>query len=142
MIESVRKLKGLRRVPFGDDLTPLNSAPVRTGLRIQQENIAAASVWTSMIDAVEHRFYVSAIGLVGWKGILGMRECLMRLAKRNCDVKILTMDPENPALPAMNNPTITSAAAESLSQRIASSREWFQETLAGNPRAEVRAIRN
>lgn len=142
LIENVRKLKGQRRVPFGDNLTPLNGGAGPAGLQIKQENIAAASVWTGMIDATQRRFYVSAIGLTGWKGILGMRESLMALGTRECDVRILTMSETNPALPMMSNPNISSATAGSLASRIESSRDWFRETLKGNPRAAVRAIKS
>lgn len=142
LIENVRKLKGKRIVPFGDNLTPLNGAPVGADLQVKKENIAAASVWTSMIDAVERRFYVSALGLTGWKGILGMKESLVALGQRGCEVRILTMHSANPALPMLLNPDITTGDKDALTKRVDGARDWFKATLRDNPRASVRAIRN
>jgi len=142
LIEHVRKLDGRRRVPFGNNLAPLGEgATAAPGLQVRQENIAAASTWTSLIDGVRRRLYVCAFGLTGWKGIKGMRESLVALAGRDCEIRILTMDASNPAVPMMVNPDISSTAVEAMGSRIDSSREWFKEIFAGLPNVGVRAIK-
>jgi hypothetical protein len=142
LIESVRKLEGRRRVPFGDNLAPLGGkAGGPDGIEFKPENMQAASDWARLIDGVQHRLWISAFGLTGWKGIDGMTDCLRRLAERNCEVRILTIDESNPALPMMMNPEISGSEPDAMAARVAAARSWFKQTLSANPRAEVRSIR-
>jgi hypothetical protein len=143
LIESVRKLDGRRRVPFGDALAPLGGkGPGAGGLQVNPETTASAGALKTLIGGAKTRFYVSAIGLTGWKGIPGLRESLSALAARGCEIRVLTMDAENPALPMMTNPGISSDAAGSLGGKIDSSRDWLRELFKDNPKAAVRTIRS
>ena len=141
-IENVRKLKGMRRVPFGDNLTPLNARSEQaSGLKIEPDSMASPAYWTELVDRAKARFYISAFGLAGWKNIPGMRKSLINAGERGCEVRLMTMDPASPGFAALANPDIVVGRIDSLGDAIVEARNWYASVLQNNPRSEVRAIR-
>jgi hypothetical protein len=141
-IENVRKLKGTRRVPFGENLTPLNAQAVESGLKISPESMAAPPFWINLIERAQRRFYVSAFGLTGWKTFRNMRATLAATGPRGCEVRMMTMDETSSSFDAMVNPDILTSSIDGMRIAVGEARKWYADALAGNPLAEVRAIRN
>jgi hypothetical protein len=70
-----------------------------------------------------------------------MREALAAVATAGCDLRILTIDAQNPALACMLNPDVTTSVAGQ-AERLADARSWFANAIKGGPHAEVRALRH
>lgn len=140
MIESVRRLKGKRAVPFGNNLTPLNSAAADLPYQLQNETNASAEYWRQLVGSARNRLYLGGIGFTGWKGMPGMREELRATAVTGCDIRILTMDGQNPAFPHILNPNVTAHDHASQGQSLVEARAWFRSAIQDGQKAEVRAL--
>ena len=138
-IENVRKLKGIRRVPFGESLTPLNAPVAGSGLKIAPESMAGPPFWIDLIDRAQRRFYVAGFGLTGWKTFRNMRASLAATGPRGCEVRMMTMDESSASFRAMLNPSILTSSAEGLGVAVGAARRWYADALAENPHAAVRA---
>jgi len=142
MIESVRRLQGKREVPFGNNLIPLNATSAALPYSVTQETNATAEFWLKLVSGARHRLYLAGIGFTGWRGIPGMREALGSAGSAGCDIRVLTMDAQNPAFQYMLNPEVTSTDPVTQGPRLAEARSWFKSAVAGIPTAEVRAMRS
>jgi hypothetical protein len=70
-----------------------------------------------------------------------MRETLGEVASSGCDIRVLTIDAENPALGCMLNPDVTTSVAAQ-AERLVEARSWFGKAIKAGPKAEVRALRH
>jgi hypothetical protein len=142
MIDSVRRLQGNREVPFGDNLIPLNASGAVLPYVLKNETNSSAGDWLQLVDQTRNRLYLAGIGFTGWRTIPGMREALGTAIAVDCEIRILTMDIQNPGFICMMNPDITSANVANYGPGIADARSWFQAILKDSPRSAVRAVRN
>jgi hypothetical protein len=142
MIESVRRLQGKREVPFGGNLTPLNGPVANAAYVLRNETNASADYWRQLVGSTRTRLYLAGIGFTGWRGMPGMKEELAGTAATGCDIRVLTMDAENPAFPCMMNPEISMAGQAGQGPRLTEARTWFKSALGGAPKSEVRALRH
>jgi hypothetical protein len=138
MIDSVRKLGGKREVPFGHNLTPLNAATAALDYVLRTETNAQADEWLKLVRQARKRLYLGGIAFGGWRGIQGMKEGLGECAVSGCEVRIMTMDPQNPGFAIMMNPDISTVGQSTQAEHA---RAWFREALGSGPNAEVRSIR-
>jgi hypothetical protein len=141
MIEKVRRLEGRREVPFGSNLTPLNATSARLPYSLSNETNASAEYWLQLIGSSRKRLYLAGIGFSGWRGIPGMREVLGKTAASGCDVRVLTLDAQNPAFAIMLNPNVTSVSLENQGAFSAEARSWFKGAFGDASKSEVRALR-
>jgi len=142
MIDSVRRLQGKREVPFGSNLSPLNASGARLPYSLSSETNASADYWLGLVTRARHRLFLAGIGFMGWRGIPGMKDALLAKVDSGCEVRVLTLDQNNPALACMLNPEIETSSALNQTPRLADTRSWFGQALTGNPRAEVRSLRS
>ena len=141
MIDSVRRLGGKRQVPFGDNLIPLN-AQDQTNYSVRGETNASAEEWRKIVRSARKRLYLAGIGFSGWKGIPGMKEELQETAISGCDVRILTIDGQNPACASLFNPNVASHDATTRGQAFEEVRVWFRSAVGKGAQCEVRSLRN
>jgi hypothetical protein len=141
MIESVRRLEGERRVPFGVNLTPLNGRDADPTVQVVAETEGSAAFWKDLVDSAKERLYIAGLGFTGWRGMPGMDEALAATGSRGCEVRVMTMDGQNPATQVMINPDVGDTWASNPGRSFEEARIWFRRALAGNPKADVRAIR-
>lgn len=137
MIESVRRLQGKREVPFGENLTPLGAA----GTILRTETNANAENWVQLVRRARRRLYLAGIGFTSWGGMPGMREALGATAASGCEIRILTMDAQNPAFKNMLNPEVTAADAAGQARGLEDARVRFRNAFGGAERCEVRALK-
>jgi hypothetical protein len=71
-----------------------------------------------------------------------MREVLAETAKSGCEIRVLTMDAENPAFASMLNPAVSAAAVALQGPSLTEARSWFRSAVGDAPRSGVRALRN
>jgi hypothetical protein len=141
MIESVRRLDGERRVPFGLNLTPLNGKDADPTVQVVAETEGSAAFWKDLVDSAKQRLYIAGLGFTGWRGMPGMDEALAATASRGCEVRVMTMHGQNPATQVMINPDVGDTWASNPGHSFEEARSWFRKALANNPNADVRAIR-
>lgn len=141
MIESVRRLEGERRVPFGVNLTPLNGRDADPTVQVVAETEGSAAFWKDLVDSAKERLYIAGLGFTGWRGMPGMDEALAATGARGCDVRVMTMHGANPATQVMINPDVGDTWASNPGSSFEEARSWFRKALNSNPKADVRAIR-
>jgi hypothetical protein len=142
MVESVRRLQGVREVPFGHNLKPLNSDAADLPYALDSETNAKANYWLDLVTNARDRLYLAGIGFIGWRGIPGMKDALAALGASQCEVRVLTLDATNPALRSMMNPEVVTLDHASQGTRIDESRNWFRNALGAARSSSVRAIKN
>lgn len=140
MIDSVRKLEGARVVPFGDNLTPLNGELSRPPVAIRKETTASGEFWLDLVSGSTETLFLAGVSFNGWKGIQGMKEALRDAGKRGCDVRILTMDVDNPSFGSFLNPDVASHNLDGLREAVSEARDWFNSALTDAAKAEVRSL--
>jgi len=140
MIDSVRRLQGKREVPFGSNLIPLNATAADLPYSLKNETNSSADYWLQLVGRARRRLYLAGIGFTGWRGIPGMREALGAAAASGCEVRVLTMDAQNPAFGCMLNPDVTAANLASQGPSLTEARSWFKSALGGAPKTDVRAL--
>jgi hypothetical protein len=140
-IENIKRLQGIREVPFGNDLKPLNASSIDLPYTLTKETNKDSEAWQQLVGGARRHLYIAGIGLTGWKGIPGMREALVATTKSGCEVRILTMDVDNPSFKSMLNPDVATSDAANLSASIAETRIWFQKLIGTRNNSEVRSIK-
>ena len=141
MIEGVRRLQGVREVPFGNNLKPLNADAADLPYSLDSETNASAKFWLDLVGNARSRLFLAGIGFIGWRGIPGMKEALASLGSSPCEVRVMTMDADNSVFASMLNPDVTALDHASQASRIAESRSWFRAALGETPNVEVRSIK-
>lgn len=141
MIDSVRRLQGKREVPFGSNLTPLNGTGADLPYLLRNETNATAEYWLQLVGRARKRLYLAGIGFTGWRGIPGMREALGATAASGCEIRVLTMDADNPAFGCMLNPDVAAANVMSQAPSLTETRSWFKGALGAATKSDVRALR-
>ena len=69
-----------------------------------------------------------------------MREAIAAAGERGCDIRILTMDVDNPSFASFLNPEVSSIDVEGQRAAIAQTREWFSDALSEAKGADVRSL--
>jgi hypothetical protein len=141
MIESVRRLQGKREVPFGKNLAPLNATAAGLPYSLRSETNATAEYWLRLVGSAQKRLCMAGIGFTGWRGMPGMREALGTAAASDCEIRVLTMEGQNPAFVTMLNADVSGADLASLGPTLEEARVWFRSALGGAAKAEVRALK-
>jgi hypothetical protein len=136
----VRELKGRREVPFGTHLIPLNATGPELPYQLRKGAHSSDDYWLQLIGQARKRLYLAGIGFASWKGIHGMKEALREAGASGCEIRVLTLDPKNPAYGCLFNPDVTASSPASLAARIAEARSWFKDVLGGVPNSDVRAL--
>jgi hypothetical protein len=140
-IELLRRDARVRKVPFGEEgMSPLNAAPDQA-VSIVKETASPAEFWRSQVESARERYYIAGIALGDWRGNAGMPDALRKAAQRGCDIRILTMHGDNPALPAMLNTRISTHTSEQVGALAEAVREHFRAVLGNHANAQVRGMR-
>lgn len=141
-IELLRNDRGVRKVPFGEEgMAPLNAAPAEQLVSVARETASSAEFWRLQVESAKQRYYIAGIALGDWRGNAGMPDALRKAAQRGCDIRILTMHSDNPALAAMLNARISTHTSEQVGALAEAVRIHFRSALGNYPNAQVRAIR-
>jgi hypothetical protein len=142
MIDSMRRLQGKREVPFGANLIPLSATGADLPYLLRNESNATAEFWLQLVSRARKRLYLAGIGFTGWRGIPGMREALGATAVSGCEIRVLTIDAQNPAFGCMLNPNVAAANLASQAPSLDEARSWFKSALGDVSKLDVRALRN
>ena len=142
MIASVQQLKGVRRVPFGENLTPLDADPEQSPVSVRDETTNSGEYWKSLVDDASERLYVAGIMFTGWKGIQGMSHSLRAAVARGCELRIMTMDVDNDCLRGLINPDVATENITDLRAPTVQAREWFRRAIGKDHDASVRPLRS
>jgi hypothetical protein len=143
IVEMVRNLEAANwavPVPFGADLSPLGKGRGDFRYHGRLESYGLTDQWVAMIGAAERNLDFSGIHLRYWTKMTGFKSTIERRAAAGCDIRLLLMDPENPAFAQYFNPVINIATQQTVQEVIAAN-TFFRELAAAHPRVRVRQIR-
>ena len=120
--------------------SPLGSKAANLSYALKTETNATADYWVQLVARARKRLWLAGIGFTSWRGIPGLKEALASAASSGCDIRILTMDADNPAFPSMLNPDVSAANAASQRPSLLETRSWFRNVVGTNATADVRAL--
>jgi hypothetical protein len=123
-----------------NNLIPLNATGAELPFALRSESNASADYWIKLVSRARKRLYLAGIGFTGWRGIPGMREALRDAAASGCEIRVLTMDANNPAFGYMLNDDVTAASSANQAPSISETRTWFKSALGNAPNSDVRAL--
>jgi hypothetical protein len=140
IVEKVRHLdrEGPRRlVPFAPDLTPLGgSRHFRSFARA--EEYGPSERWVELLREASTRFDLCGISLGTWVKPLGIAELFATKAGEGCQVRVLIMSPDNPALPCLLNEPAHQGSISKTKQQIRESSAFFRSIHAATPSLVIR----
>ena len=103
LLESIRQVElpeNKLHVPFGPDLAPLGRTDDRITLFDSSENVSTSRV-IQIIEAAKKRFWIMGVSQYWWLKRENLLQIIKRKAEGGCDMRILMMSEDNPALPIM-----------------------------------------
>ncbi len=139
IIEHVRSLDAAQwkvDVPFGHQLSPLGGRSREFRLHDRVEAYGTTEDWMALLQDTVRLFDLSGVSLRWWTKIPGFGDALRKKAEAGCRVRIMIMDPENPALPKDANPGVYLVAED-----IKGSAAFFGDLARRQPNISIRQIR-
>lgn len=122
--------------PFGE----LLGRDERLAFYARSRDWGTSDAWGELLAEAESVFEVMGLGLRGWRA-QHTRRALVEKANSGCDVRILVVDPDNPALRQSINDAIEDESFELLCRDIHESLRVFGELADQAEKLEVRSVR-
>lgn len=142
IVEMVRNLEARNwtvPVPFGAGLAPLGRSRGEFTYRRRLEDFGLTDEWLEWIGTAKSHLDLSGVSLRFWSGVPGFRRLVEQLGRAGCVVRVLIMDPNNPALLQYSNPAIS--VGRSIVSSVAATAAYFRELAATVPNVRVRQMR-
>ncbi len=143
IIELVRKLEAANwtvSVPFGQNLSPLGARRGHFNLYEKEENYGTSERWLELLNNSVTSFDLAGISHRWWtKNFL--RSVFVRKAEQGCQIRILLMHPDNPALPQFINNRVAIGGYEQVAAQIKSVFTFFTDLSAEQSNIQIRQIR-
>ena len=144
IVEKVRYLEseGINRVvPFAPELSPL-SFTKQFGSLVRAEDFGPSDSWMETLRETSERFDLLGISLGRWTKLIGIKELLLRKAKEGCQIRVLIMSPENPAMDSMMNERDHKGNLERTKEAIQETAEFIKDINENQKLIELRQIQN
>ena len=142
VIEKVRYLESegsKRTVPFAPELSPLSSSRQFESLT-KAEDYGPSDRWMDTLRAADSKFDLLGISLGRWTKPLGTRELFEQKASEGCQIRILILSPENPAMEALMNEKDHQGNIERTKEGIRETTEFFTKMSENSDMIEIRHI--
>jgi hypothetical protein len=144
IVDFVRNLEAADwavEVPFGKGLSPLGGRGRDVRFHDKVESYGTSERWLNLLSLASHTFDLSGLSLRWWTKFSGMGTTLLRKAESGCRIRILLMDPDNPALPQLINRQIKIGGAGHLAQEIRGTHAFYSGLSDQHPNIGVRLVR-
>jgi hypothetical protein len=128
-------------VPFGKGLSPLGGKGDDLKYHEKIESYETSERWLGLLSRATHSFDLSGMSLRWWTKFSGLGTSLRRKADGGCQIRILLMDPENPALPQLINRHIKIGGVGHLAEEVRGTYAFYSELAAQHPNIRVRRVR-
>ena len=129
-------------VPFGKGLSPLGDKGRDLKLYDKLENFGTSERWLGLLSSANESFDLSGMSLRWWTKFSGLGKTMRRKADEGCRVRIMLMDPENPALPQLVNARIKIGGLAHLAEEAQGTYAFYSDLAAQHPGIQVRQVRN
>jgi hypothetical protein len=142
IVEMVRNLEAANwqvGVPFGTNLSPLGRSVGAVNHFTRLEQYGPSDQWLDLIRKADRAVDLSGITLRWWTKLSQFADLLVARAKAGCVVRIMTLHPDNEALPHYMHPRIKPDRTESADAHR--SYKYFTDVAASHPNIHVRLMR-
>lgn len=144
IVDIVRNLEATDwavEVPFGRGLSPLGGRGRELKFYDKLESFGTSELWLALLSEATGSFDLSGMSLRWWTKFSGLETTLHIKAKGGCRIRILLMDPENPALPQLVNSRIKIGGLDHLADEVRGTYDFYSGLAARHPNIEVRRVR-
>jgi len=144
IVEKVRYLESEgsdRVVPFAPELSPL-SCTKQFGSLMRAEDFGPSDSWMETLRETSEKFDLLGISLGRWTKLTGIKELLISKAKEGCQIRVLIMSPENPAMGSMLNEKDHKGSLERTKEAIQETTEFIEAINENQKLIEIRHIQN
>lgn len=97
--------------------------------------------WVAMVGEAREVFELMGVSLHSWRRTQEVATALAEKAAAGCAVRIMLVDPENPALPAVFAGPVADRTLVSVREDIERSRAFFAGVAQAEPRVQLRMVR-
>lgn len=145
IIEKVKSLESCNwktPVPFGPNLAPLGRRSRELEVFEKTELFGSSDKWLEMIGEPSTHLDICGRSLQSWTKYHATQSVLLKKAKEGVKVRLLVMDPENPALPQFLNEDRrgSQGTLQRVKKDIEDSLTFFRVLSAENQNIEIRVI--
>jgi len=143
IVEKVRELEKSDwkvAVPFGADLSPLGRETGRLEVFAKAELYGSSDQWLHLLGESQKRLRVCGISLHAWTRYRGIRKVLLERAEQGCDIRLMIMSPENPALSHLLNESDGISSLERVQSGIERAFDFFQDVASQSPLINIRRV--
>jgi len=112
-----------------------------TTFKTTAADYSGSSGWSRLLDEARDVLDMMGISLTAWKRNKGFAQRLRQKAQSGCRVRILLMDPANPAMDSLFNPAIPELNSKQVERDIESMCEYLDLISQECENVEVRQIR-
>ncbi|MDT5092782.1 MAG: hypothetical protein QOH60_2145 [Mycobacterium sp.] len=106
----------------------------------QAHSFGSANEWMGILAETEHAFDIMGISLSSWRKSPGFAKAVKDKAAAGCEVRILLMHPENPALPELINDAIEEDRLGEVQETLVSTFRSYSKLSQQCPGIAVRQI--
>jgi len=140
MVQNIKALNWVVKVPFGNGLAPLGGN--RSDFRVHErfENLGPSPFWLELFGKATGTIDISGITLRTFTGIVEFRDILKSRAAAGCLIRIMCLDSENLALSYYMNPKIHKQPGSEI-VAAEQSRDYFQKLAAEQPGIQFQTMR-
>lgn len=97
--------------------------------------------WLALLDETERDFSIAGINLHDWRRTTDFAEAAARKAQDGCRVRVLLLDPDNPAFSSLINEIELTSSLNEVRVGLAESLAFFQRLADRHETIEVRTMR-
>jgi len=141
IIEKVHHLESesIRVVPFAPELSPL-AGTYQFGSYVKAEDFGTSDKWVEMLRESTEIFNLCGISVGRWTKPVGIRELFISKVVEGCQVRVLIMAQNNPALISMMNEKANQGSIAKTKQEIHETTAFFQSICNEQQDLQIRHI--
>jgi hypothetical protein len=103
-------------------------------------DFGAADAWMEVFGETEGVFEIMGITLASWRKSPGFVEMVEDKAAAGCEIRMLVLHPDNPALPELINDSIEQDRLDEVREKLAASFRFFSRLAQASDRVSARQI--
>jgi hypothetical protein len=144
IVENVRTLEATNweaSVPFGNHLAPLGNGRGHLKVYDKMERYGPSDGFLDMIRNASTRLDLAGVSLRWWSKIASLRSVFLEKAEQGCQIRVLIMHPDNPALPEYLNNSLGIGGFQQTTSKIEATFAFFAQLSAIQPNIQVCQVR-
>jgi hypothetical protein len=144
--EIIEKVKSLEScdwktpVPFGPDLVPLSRHSKDLDVYGKAELFGLSDKWLELMDESSTHLDGCGLSMHSWTRYQATRSILLKKAEEGCKIRLLVIDPDNPALMQFLNEEDRQGSLERVRKDIQDAIAFFGALSSENQNIQIRTI--